>query len=304
MIGATRIGLRSGGLGLSLLALAAVGGCESMDDYDGGLLDPFPEGVVSQARDDGAAQTPASDDPTAETPAAPPRETEPPLVRDTGGPPAVTAGGAADGAGAEPAPLAASADGDAAVAASPTADPVPSPVDQPAATVATGTPALPPIAGGGAIGAPAAPPADPTVVGAGIAPVDPVATPVEAAPVATSPITPEPALAGTEPPPPTVAAPTWSGPTPTAASCGPNALAVSAPLAQIELVSVFPAVAPPSAIVRFPAGTEAMVTVGDILGEEGGKVVVVGPDHIEVTVLSVGTADTLTMATHTLSLTR
>ncbi len=29
-----------------------------------------------------------------------------------------------------------------------------------------------------------------------------------------------------------------------------------------------------------------------------------GPDHIEVTVLSVGTADTLTMATHTLSLTR
>jgi hypothetical protein len=289
---------------LAACAVLVFAGCEKMDEYDGGLFDPFPEGVVSQADDDRAVDTTSStptgdagDEQATGTTAAEP------LVRDTGGPPAVTSGASAagdgTGTGAIAEPLAANADGDSAP---------PAATDQPAETAVTGTPTLAPIVGG--TPAPGPEPVDP--VAAVAAPIASVpghvtaAPPSNPAPIAAPPATAPATAVVTATPPPAGTAPVavWSGTSPTAASCGPNALAVSAPLAQIELVSVFPTVAPPSAIVRFPAGTEAMVTVGDILGEEGGKVVVVGPDHIEVTVLSVGAADTLTMATHTLTLGR
>ncbi|MDP7110973.1 MAG: hypothetical protein QGH45_03370 [Myxococcota bacterium] len=307
MIGAIWTGLRDREFALLLAAgsVLAFAGCEQVDEYDGGLFAPFPEGVVSQSGDAGSvdvvpsAETEgAGDEPTAAADTA-----AEPLIRDTGGPPAVTSGAPAEGGSAESGdvgePLAASA----AVDSTP-----PTATDQPAETAVTGTPTLAPIVGGTPATAPttadpAAPAAAPTPTATAPIAAAPASTPAVAlAPPATAPTAP--AVGPTSPAPNTAPVAVWSGAAPPAASCGLNALAVSAPLAQIELVSVFPTVSPASAIVRFPAGTEAMVTVGDILGEEGGKVVVVGPDHIGVTVLSVGSADTLTMATHTLTLGR
>ena len=307
MIGAIWTGLcdREFAALLAASAVLAFAGCEQVDEYDGGLFDPFPEGVVSQSGEDGSADvaTSAENDGAGDEPAASADTAAEPLIRDTGGPPAVTSGAPAEGSGAlsgdvvEPLAASAAADSSPPVA-----------TDQPAETAVTGTPTTAPIVGSASATAPTA--ADP--VAAAAAPATTATTPIAAAPVsppavasappATAPTAP--VVAPASPAPSTAPVAVWSGASPTAASCGPNALAVSAPLAQIELVSVFPTVSPPSAIVRFPAGTEAMVTVGDILGEEGGKVVMVGPDHIGVTVLSVGSADTLTMATHTLTLGR
>ncbi len=309
--------------GFAALSLA---GCEPVE-HEGGVFAPFPQGVSSHAVD-----VPVEGETAPEPAAGGETAGAKPQVVDTGSPPAIVPTGAgapaagAPAAGAPAAGVPATAN-DAHAAATepvPSVDPTPVAATGPVSaatdppTAATGVPA------GGAPGSwtaatdatAAAAPATtaPTGAGAvvfpsGTAAVPQTTTTAAATAPTTQPVTATPVPATGTPAAggpafethsiPSTAATTWtSGGLP--ASCGPNALAVSAPLAEIELVAVLPNVTPPSAVVRFPGDTEVVVTVGDMLGLEGAKVVSVGADYLELTELTVGAPDRYTMVKHTL----
>lgn len=285
-------------------AVSFTAGCEQIE-HEGGLFSPFPQGVSSHAIDVEPGETPVPEI----QPTAPPDGVTPQVV-DTGGPPAVVPSDATD-----PVAVAAAVEPPVATDATGTAPP-PGTTVEPTPVAATGmTPAgtNPPtaVAGVAAGGAPQTwtpatdavqPPGATALPGA----VQPTTTaPVDGAtvvtPTAAFPDPPATVADPGTPDAPVAATSSWSS-AGVAASCGPNALAVSAPLAEIQLVAVLPNVTPPSAVVRFPGNTEVVVTVGDMLGLEGAKVVSVGADYLELTELTVGAPDRYTMVKHTLRL--
>jgi hypothetical protein len=83
-----------------------------------------------------------------------------------------------------------------------------------------------------------------------------------------------------------------------------SALVVSAPLSEIALVATIPGATPPRAIVRFPDGRERVVQVGDMLGDSGAKVVLIGSGHIKLAEVTVSQPDQPTIVSHFLHLTR
>jgi len=148
-------------------------------------------------------------------------------------------------------------------------------------------------AGGGALDADAAveavTPAEPVVIEPAtpvpvIEPATPVPTPVQTNPVLTVPVQTVPVQ--------TLPAPSTSAPTSEAA------LAVSAPLSEILLVASIPDSSPPRAIVRFPSGDERVVQVGDLLGDSGAKVILIGAGFIKLAELTVDEPDRPQLVTH------
>lgn len=302
--------VRDGSRGIALTLLVAgftvlpMAGCEQVE-HEGGLFAPFPQGVSSHAVDVEPGETSAPDvEPTVEPDAATPQ------VVDTGGPPAVTPSGATD-----PVAVAAAAEPPVATDATGTAPP-PGTTIEPTPMPATGTTPAgtnPPTAvvgvAAGSVPQTWTPATDAAVTADPSALTTTASAPAVSAPAVTPAVTPatglpEPATPVADPGTPTApvaATSSWNSGG-VAASCGPNALAVSAPLAEIQLVAVLPNVTPPSAVVRFPGNTEVVVTVGDMLGLEGAKVVSVGADYLELTELTVGAPDRYTMVKHTLRL--
>lgn len=129
---------------------------------------------------------------------------------------------------------------------------------------------------------------------------DPVvaATP---APLFTEPLTPQPVPLQT---PPVITALVPTHPLQTApagaltAAQSETALSVSAPLSEILLVAAIPDSTPPRAIVRFPNGEERVVQIGDLLGDSGAKVVLIGAGFIKLAELTVDEPDRPAMVTH------
>ena len=251
-------------------------GCTRVDDHEGGLFAPFEGGVVSQSGSNVTAPPegggkmdlpPASDFVSDEDLQG---LSDEPLVRDTGGPPAVLASGDDDSA----AMGTAFGEGDAdASTTGPTPDPG-SPV----------LPAAPDVTSPVAV----ATPPDPALT----AQVHSAQIPVEAwrpaAPPAVIPSVQQPASEGVQ-----------------TTGCNPEAaLVYSTPLSEIALVASIPEAAPPRAIVRFPGGLERVVQVGDLLGDNGAKVVFIGSGHIKLAEVTVVAPDHPDIDTHYLHLTR
>jgi len=219
----------------STLQLSCSLGCTQVEEHDGGLFAPFPDGVTGNRDADGMELPPASDFVTE----------EPPLVVDSGAPPAVVVGD--DDSAEEPVTDDAVAEIEPVEAVRPL---VPEPI----------TPE--------------------PLTSAAPAPLVAEARQVEATPTPSAPVM----VVRAEPP--------------TYPAHLEAALLMSAPLSKVALIATIPDATPPRAIVRFPTGEERVVQVGDLLGDNGAKVILISAGSIKLAEVVVDVPDHPTIVTH------
>ncbi len=229
-----------------VLVPLALGACTGVEDREGGMFSPFPNGVTGAA-DGGDSSTGGGMDLPPASDFVPEEPTAAPLVVDTGDPPAVVAAGDDDDSAASAADALAAEDPTAAVPAVATElpEPVVEAVPEPPVAMVAEAP-----------------------VYAEVAPQPAVQVPVQVAPTAAAPGTCE------------------------------AALPMSAPLSEIRLIATIPDADPARAIVRFPAGDERVVQVGDLLGDSGAKVLLITAGSIKLAEITVSEPDRPAIVTH------